>query len=57
MEKAFGNLVIGSRLLNVCGLHAFRMILAQIVHHGKQGLLSFLATAEERRLFRGPGLP
>jgi hypothetical protein len=55
MEKAFGNPVIGSRLLNVCGLHAFRMILAQIVYHGKQGLLSFLATAEERRLFAAQG--
>lgn len=53
--KYFGNPVIGSKTLNILGLHVFRILLAQGVYRTKQSFMVFMAPAEERKRFARDG--
>lgn len=49
------NYIIGSKVLNILGLHVFRVVLARIVWKLRQAQLSFLINRDDRRFYNQQG--
>ena len=54
--KSFGgNPILGNKLLNLMGLHVFRLLLARLIFVCRQSVLAFKVSAEDRAEFKRNG--